>query len=131
MNDRAILDLGERVLAARPNAATLIVYRLPPRLRALVKVSAVALESYEDVQVEHIADAATIGSALDAIAASRPRPTKDALDARYGLVFFDAAGERVLSAYKGAFALDGQIDGQLCEYEETALHAWLTQRYGV
>jgi hypothetical protein len=131
MNDRAVSDLGERVSAARPNVTTLTVYRLPPRLRALVKVSAVALESYADVQVEHIADAATIVSALDAIARSRPRPAHEALDARFGLVFLDAAGERVLSVYKGAFALDGQIDEVLCEYEETALHAWLTQRYGV
>jgi hypothetical protein len=123
------VDLVERVRAAQPIAVRLVVYRLPPDLLALAPISATALATFPDVAIEEIVDAGIIRSAIDAIAASAPRPVDGFLDARVVLVFANAAGETVLEVYKGAFVSRGQIDEQLCIYDEAALYEWLRERY--
>jgi len=122
-------DPVERVRDARSAAVKLTVYHIPPDTATLSAISPAALESFPDVVVDDIEDAAVIESALAAIEASRPTPSARPLDARYGLVFSDATGTRVLGAYKGAFATRGQIDEQPCDFNELALHAWLVARY--
>ena len=95
----------------------------------LIAVSPSALESFAGVVVEEIDDPAILAAALQAIEASRPVPTQRPLDARYGLVFSNSSGERVLGAYKGSFATRGQIDDQPCDFNELTLHEWLVARY--
>jgi hypothetical protein len=122
-------DLVERVRAAGPAAIKLVVYRLSPDLLTFAPVSPGALANFPDVAVEEIDEPATIQSALAAVIASAPRPVEDFLDTRFGLVFSDAAGEPVLEVYKGPFVSRGQIDEQLCTYDQPALHEWLKGRY--
>jgi hypothetical protein len=123
------VDLVERVRAARPLAVRLVIYRLPPDLLALAPIAAASLAAFPDVGIEEIVDPSVIGLAIDAIVASAPRPVDGFLDARFGLVFSNGAGETVLAVYKGAFVSRGQIDEQLCVYDEGALYEWLRERY--
>jgi hypothetical protein len=123
------VDLVERVRAAQPSAVRLVIYRLPSDLLALAPISASSLPTFPDVGIEEIADARIIASAIDAIVASDPRPVDGFLDARFGLVFSNASGETVLEVYKGAFVSRGQIDEQVCVYDEAALYQWLRERY--
>jgi hypothetical protein len=118
-----------RVRAAQPHAVRLVTYRLPPDLLALAPIAASSLATFPDVAIEEIFDAGVIRSAIDAIAASAPRPVTGFLDARFGLVFSNASGETVLEVYKGAFVSRGQIDDQLCVYDEASLYDWLKERY--
>jgi hypothetical protein len=122
-------DLAASVRAAGAVAAKLTIYRIPVSLQTLLGVTPDALESFPDVRIDEIDDAATIGAAIDAIVQSQPEPSDDPLDARFGLVFTNRAGERVLAVYKGRFALSGQIDDAPCDFEEFTLHEWLTARY--
>jgi hypothetical protein len=122
-------DLGARIEAARAAAVKLTIYHLPPGLRTLLAIAAGAIEEFPGVAVDEISDAATIAAALDALAAARPSPADGQLNARYGLIFTDAAGERILRAYKSRFPSEGQIDETPCDYEEPAFHEWLVARY--
>jgi len=121
--------IGARIEAARASAFKLTIYHLPPGLRTLVAVTAAALEAFPGVAVDEIGDAATIGSALDALVAARPVPENHPLNVRYGLIFTDVGGERIMRAYKGRFASEGQIEDTPCDFEEPSLHEWLIARY--
>ena len=125
----ATTNLIDTIEAARSSAVKLTVFHLPPGLRTLVAVTPGAIETFPDVAIDEIADAAVIAGALDALAASKPARGDRPIDVRYGLIFEDAGGERVMRAYKGAFASAGQIDDVLCDYEEANLHEWLVARY--
>ena len=122
-------ELAASVRAAGAIAAKLTIYRIPVSLKTLLAVSGDALESFPDVSIDEIDDPATIAAAIEAVVQSQPEPSDDPLDARFGLVFADREGERVLSVYKGRFALSGQIDDVPCDFEEFTLHEWLTARY--
>jgi hypothetical protein len=123
------LELGARVRAAGAVAKKLTIYRIPVSLRTLVAVTPDALETFPDVSIDEIEDPTTIASAIEAVVRSEPGPSSDPLDARFGLIFTDGHGERALAVYKGRFGLSGQIDDQPCDFEEFALHEWLTSRY--
>jgi len=117
--------LVDRVREAGTRAAKLTLYRISPSLKTLIAVTPAALESFPDVRIDEIEDAATIASAIEAIVASAPEPSDANLDARSGLVFSDLDGSRVLAVYKGRFPSDGQIDLQRCAFEHPALQEWL------
>jgi hypothetical protein len=127
----AASNMTETIDAARASAVKLTVYHLPPGMRTLIAVAPGAIETFPDVAVDEISDAATIAGALDALAASQPSQGDRPLDTRYGLIFENAAGERVLRAYKGRFASYGQIDNAPCDFEEVTFHEWLVARYPV
>jgi hypothetical protein len=124
-----IVDLKEAVRAAGSLAEKLTVYRLSPSIRTLLAVTPAELERFPGVSVDEIEEPQTIAAAIDAILRSEPEPGEDPIDVRFGLVFSDRRGERVLSVYKGRFALSGLIDEQLCDFNEFAFDEWLTARY--
>jgi len=123
------VDLLERVRAAQSSGVRLVIYRLPPDLLSFAPIAAGSLASFPGVAIEEIVDAGVIRSAIEAIAASAPRPVDGFLDARFGLIFSNVSGEPVLEVYKGAFVSRGQIDEQLCVYDGPALYEWLRERY--
>jgi hypothetical protein len=123
------VELAARVRSAGALAKQLTIYRIPPSLRTLVAVTPDALETFAGVSIDEIEDPATIASAIEAVVRSQPGPSSDPLDARFGLIFAGPDGVRVLAVYKGRFGLSGQIDDQPCDFEEFALHEWLTARY--
>jgi hypothetical protein len=121
--------LGTRIEAARATAVKLTIYHLPAGLRTMIAITAGSLEEFPGVAVDEVCDATTIASALDALAAARPSPSDRPPNVRYGLIFTDTAGERILRAYKGRFPSEGQIDETPCAFEEPAFHDWLAARY--
>ncbi len=122
-------DLKETLRSAGSIAAKLTVYRISPSIQTLLAVTPAELESFPGVSVDEIDEPETIASAIDSILRSEPEPGEDPLDVRFGLIFSDRRGERVLSVYKGRFALSGLIDDQLCDFNEFAFDEWLTARY--
>jgi hypothetical protein len=123
------VNLKETVRDAGSIATKLTVYRISPSMHTLLAVTPAELESFPDVSVDEIDDPQTIAAAIDSILRSEPEPGEDPIDVRFGLVFSDRRGERVLSVYKGRFALSGLIDAQLCDFNEFAFDEWLTARY--
>ncbi len=123
------MSFTDKIATARTSATALAIYRIPENILTFVAVSAGAIETFAGVARDDIDDAATIAAALDAIAQSKPVADPKPLDARYALIFTNASGERVLRAYKGLFASNGQIDDESCAYDEPALDGWLHARY--
>jgi hypothetical protein len=121
-------DLAERIRAARV-ATELTVYRVLGTVFTIVAIEPRLLEDFPGVAVDRIADPGAIASALDAIEASRPYHSDWNVDARAGLVFSDATGQRLLSVYLGTFDWSGEIAGRRCIFEEPALRRWLDERY--
>jgi hypothetical protein len=120
--------LTDGIGAARA-ATNLTIYRLVGTVFTFIAIEPHVLESYPEVVVDHSSDPAVIASALDAVAAAKPVVSHQNIDARVGLVFADAAGERLFSVYLGTFEWIGEIDGMRCTFEEPALSEWVDARY--
>jgi hypothetical protein len=122
-------NLAEQLALGRA-ATELTIYRIIGEISTFIAVEPHMLEDFPDVAIERISDAATIASALDAIEAGKPYISDWSVDARAGLVFSSAIGDRLLSVYLGSFEWSGEIAGQRCIFDEPTLDRWLRERYG-
>jgi hypothetical protein len=118
------------VRARRADISTLHVFHLGTLLFTDAAFDGATLEARPETERFETTDAATIDDVLAQIEAAGPEPQGSGCDARWGIVFGAASGERILSVYLDAHGAKGTIDGEPVAFEQPTLVAWLRAKYG-
>jgi hypothetical protein len=120
------IHLGTRASAI----AKLTVYHLGILVFTETALTGAALESRPDVQKFETTDRTEIDETLERIERAAPAPSDSVCDARWGIIFTDAAGSRVHTLYLNAFGTTGDFDGKRVGFAGDDLIDWLRERYG-
>jgi hypothetical protein len=120
------LDAGNRAT----QIAKLTVYHLGILVFTETALTGAALEARPDVKKFETTDRVEIDETLAQIERAAPAPSDSVCDARWGLVFAGAAGERVKTLYLNAFGTTGDLDGTRVTFASDVLVEWLRERYG-
>jgi hypothetical protein len=110
--------------------AKLTVYHLSRLVFTETALTGAALEVRSDVEKFEITDRARIEETIERIDRVATAPTDDVCDARWGLVFSDAAGARLRSFYLDRFGTTGELDGAAVSLPDESLIDWLREQYG-
>jgi hypothetical protein len=110
--------------------AKLTVYHLGILVFTETALTGAALEGRPDVRKFETTDPAEIDETLARIERAAPAPSDSVCDARWGLVFADAAGARIHTLYLNAFGTTGDLDGKRVGFAGDELIDWLRERYG-
>jgi hypothetical protein len=110
--------------------AKLTVYHLSRLVFTETALTGAQLEERSDLEKFETTDRARIDETIERIDRVATTPTSDVCDARWGLVFSNAAGVRVRSFYLDRFGTTGELDGAPVALPDESLIDWLRGQYG-
>ena len=119
-----------RTRGRRAEIVKLTVYHLAILLFTETALSGENLESHSETERFESADPALIEDALARIDRAAPSAVDGSYDARWGLVFTAASGERITALYLNRFGTRGELDGRTVTLADESLIDWLREKYG-
>jgi len=116
--------------AARARVAKMLVFHIPDLISTFTTIAPGQIETFPAVETREVNDKSVIDGTLAAIVAAQPRPTTDAAEMRWKLVFTDSADARVLEVYSTRQSLQlGMVGSTYVEFANDTLTSWLYKHF--
>ena len=115
----------------RRDVSAFYIFHVAQGVERPMNVSSLMLEPAADylLLTKSVDDSPAVSSFLVALEAAKPLPADRVADLRWGCVFCDKDGARVLSVYFDAKGERGVIDGACYVFQSAALSQWAESVY--